>query len=188
MRRLGILTAAALLIAPELRAQTVIRPEPPLDSARAVLRDALLVLRDSLGTIDGAAARLQRDYWTASGPALVARARSMRDACARSRRNVPPARKVVLAAELSERDKLARRRELVSALDTLTTVLDRCETEFASMSQDGQGERVRGYGNDRAVKVQRKLRGYERVMYSFLQLMRIRIRPGGSVPARASAG
>ena len=187
MNCLRIVGVVALLIAPELRGQTVMRPPAPLDSARAVVRDAIVVLRDSLVTIDGAAARLQRDYWTASGPALVARARFMRDACARSRRTVPPTRDMVQAAELSDQKKLARRRELVTALDTLKTVLGRCETEFAGMSQDGQGERVRGYGNDRAIKVQRSLRSYEHTLQSFLQLMGIRILPAGSTRA-PSAG
>ena len=180
MNCLRIVGVMALLIAPELRAQTVMRPAAPLDSGRAALRDAVVVLRDSLVTIDGAAARLQRDYWTASGAALISRARLMRDACARSRRTVPPTRDVVRAAELSDQKKLARRRELVTALDTLKTVLGRCETEFAGMSQEGQGEQVRGYGNDRAIKVQRSIRTYEHVLQSFLQLMGIRILPAGS--------
>jgi hypothetical protein len=180
MNCLRIVGVMALLIAPELRAQTVVRPAAPLDSTRVALRDAIVVLRDSLVTIDGAAARLQRDYWTASGPALVSRARVMRDACARSRRTVPPTREVVQAAELSDQNKLARRRELITALDTLKTVLGRCETDFAAMSQEGQGEQVRGYGNDRAIKVQRSLRSYELVLQSFLQLMGIRILPAGS--------
>ena len=186
MNCLRIVGVMALLIAPELRAQTVMRPAAPLDSARSALRDAVVVLRDSLVTIDGAAARLQRDYWTASGPALVARARSMRDACARSRRTVPPTRAVVQAAQLSDQKKAARRRELVTALDTLSTVLGRCETEFAAMSQEGQGERVRGYGNDRATKVQRSLRSYELALQSFLQIMGIRVLPAGSVRTPAA--
>jgi hypothetical protein len=180
MNCLRIVGVMALLITPQLGAQTVMRPAPPLDSARATLRDAIIVLRDSLITVDGAAARLQRDYWTASGPALVARARVMRDACARSRRAVRPTRDVVQSAELRDQNKLARRRELVTALDTLKTVLGRCETEFAAMSQEDQGERVRGYGNDRAIKVQRSIRSYEHSLQSFLQIMGIRILPAGS--------
>jgi hypothetical protein len=180
MNSLRIMGVLALLIAPELPAQTVMRPAAPLDSARAALRDAVVVLRDSLVTIDGAAARLQRDYQSASGPALVARARSMRDACARSRRTVPPTRDAVQAAQLSDQKKLARQRELVTALDTLKTVLGRCETEFAGMSQEGQGERVRGYANDRAVKVQRSIRSYEHALQPFLQMMGIRVLPAGS--------
>ena len=81
-RLLGLLVLVTAVVHP-LSAQTVIRPTPPLDSARAVLRDALLVMRDSLLTIDGAAARLQRDFRVASGPSLLSRARVMRDACAR---------------------------------------------------------------------------------------------------------
>jgi hypothetical protein len=175
-----VLCIVALLTAPQLRAQAVMRPPAPLDSARVVLRDALLVLQDSLVNIDAAAARLQRDYRAASGPALLARARTMRDACARSRRTVPPTREAVLAAALSDRKKLARRRQLVTALDTLGLALGRCETEFAGMSREGQGEEVRGYGNDRAMKVQQALRSYQQTLHSFLQIMGIRITPSGS--------
>jgi hypothetical protein len=52
-----LLVVLTALVSPPLAAQAVLRPDPPLDSARATLRDALLVLRDSLVTIDGAAAR-----------------------------------------------------------------------------------------------------------------------------------
>jgi hypothetical protein len=92
--------AAFLLIvgmaaAGPLAGQTVVRPAPPLDSTRAALRDALLVLRDSLVTIDGAAARLQRDFRNASGPSLLSRARVMYQACARSGKAIPTARETV---------------------------------------------------------------------------------------------
>jgi hypothetical protein len=169
-----------MLAASSLAGQTVMRSAPPLDSASATLRDALVVLRDSLATIDGAAARLQRDYQTTSGQALLSRARMMRDACARSVKTVPPTRKVLLSTEVSGDQKIKHRRELVSAMDSLRRVLVGCETEFTSMSQPGQGERVRGFGNDRAVRVQTELRRYDHVLMSFLQTMGIRIRPLGA--------
>ena len=62
---------------------TVVRAEPVLDAGRATLRDQLLRFRDTLNTIDAAAARLQRDYREASAAALSSRARVMTDACAR---------------------------------------------------------------------------------------------------------
>ena len=186
MKRLAIIALLSLLWGRNLAAQTVIRPAPPLDSGRAVLRDALVVLRDSLAAIDGAAARLQRDFRAASAPALVARARVMREACASSVRTVAPTRRTILAAQLNDKQK-PRGRNLVSALDTLKTALIFCETEFSGMSQPDQGERVRGYGNDRAVKVQRALRQYEHTLQNFLQMMGIRIYPIGAGRS-ASAG
>jgi hypothetical protein len=168
-------------------AQTIMRPEPPLDSARAALRDALLVLRDSLNTVDGAAARLQRDFRQSSEASLLSRARSMREACARSIRTVGPTRRVLRAAHLSEVPRARRRGELIAALDRLKGVLSRCETEFAAMSGPGQGERVRGYANDRATPVLAALRKYEQTLRDFFDVMKIRVMPLSSSP-RPAAG
>jgi hypothetical protein len=170
-----------------LAAQTVVRPAAPLDSARAELRDALVVFRDSLITVDGAAARLQRDFRLASAPSLLSRARTMRDACARSLQTVPTTRATLQAAKLTHPRRLQLRRELVIALDSLKDVLRYCETEFSAMSKPEQAEVVRGYGNDRATRVQAGLRSYERTLRGFLQVMGIRVLPLG-VPGSPSAG
>jgi hypothetical protein len=188
MRHLTMLVLVVVLGGRGLAAQApVMRPEPPLDSARAALRDALLVLRDSLGTIDGAAARLQRDFRQTSGAALLSRARVMHDACARSVRAVAPTRKAVAAAALTEAERVKRRRELVNALDQLKNALTRCQADFAAMSRPGQGEMVRGYANDRAVRVQSALRKYEQTLHGFLGVMGIRAMPFGA-DARSVAG
>jgi hypothetical protein len=180
--RLALVFVACLLFAPSLAAQTVIRPEPPLDSARASLRSALLVLRDSLNTIDGAAARLQRDYRQASAASLLSRARVMQAACAGSVRTVGPTKQAVREIKLSERQRVKRRAQLLGAMDELGAVLARCETEFASMSRPGEAETVRGYGNDRAVRVQAAIRKYEQAVAEFLGVMRIRMTPLGANP------
>ena len=52
-----VLTAAPLT----LHAQTVIVPAKPLDAPRARVRSTLLMVRDSLITVNGATALLQRD-------------------------------------------------------------------------------------------------------------------------------
>jgi hypothetical protein len=184
--RLFWLLALALASAPRLAAQTVIRPAPPLDSARAAVRDALLLLSDSLGTIDAAAARLQRDYREASGASLLFRARMMHEACTRSAGMVPLTREKVLATKVSESQRIKHRGELVSALDQLKTALNRCESQFAQMSQPGQSETVRGYGNDRATRVQGALRNYERTLHEFFGVMGIRVVPVGADTRPAS--
>ena len=169
-----------MLCARSVAAQTVVVPELPLDSARTTLRDELLRFRDTLNTIDAAAARLQRDFRQASTASLLSRARVMRDACARSARNVAPARKAVLAAHASDDLRLRERKGMVEALDELHGVLTRCETDFRDMSRAGQGETVRGYGNHRAVPVQSALRKYERTLGRFLSVMGIKVRPLGA--------
>jgi hypothetical protein len=179
---LGVLSASSL------PAQaTVLQPEAPLDSARAALRDAVLVLRDSLITVDGAAARLQRDFRQTSGASLLSRARVMHDACARSARAVQPTREAILAAQLSEPQRVKRRRALVNALDRLRGALSRCEVDFAAMSRPGEGETVRGYAYARSQVVQGALRKYEESLREFMAAMGIYISPAGSTP-RASSG
>jgi hypothetical protein len=179
VNRLSSLVVYSLIAAAPVHAQTVVRPSPTLDSARVVVRDALWNLRDSLLTIDGAAARLQRDYREASGAALLDRARYMSYACGRSVRTVAPTRSVVRAAEVSAKPKLQHQRNLLSALDSLARALTTCETEFAALSRPGQEEIVRGYGNDRAQRVQSALRRYERTVRGFFQVMEIPDVPPG---------
>ncbi|MEA2722542.1 MAG: hypothetical protein QOH59_313 [Gemmatimonadales bacterium] len=169
------------LFAHNLSAQgTVVRPEPKLDAGRAALRDALLQFRDSLNTIDAAASRLQRDYRQSSPASLLSRARVMRQACGRSVSSLPTARKAVLTAEASSERRRRRQTEMVAALDQLQKALVRCESDFAAMSRAGQGERVRGYGNERAGRVQAALRQYERTMAAFLSAMGIKVTPLGA--------
>ena len=177
-----LLAVVGVLGTHTLSAQTVVRPTPPLDPARVALRNAVLVLRDTLVTIDGAAARLQRDYRSASSFLLLSRARIMRDACARSVQTIPPTQEALLAAQLSDPKKLKRRNDLVSALDRLKGVLSRCQSEFAAMSRPDQAETVRGYANDRAVRVQGALRQYEQTLRDFLGLMEIPVSPLGAEP------
>ncbi len=182
------LAVVTLLFAQNLAAQgTVVRPEPALDAGRVTLRDALLRFRDSLNTIDAAAARLQRDYRQASTASLLSRARVMREACARSIRTLPSSRQAVRAADASEGLRERRRGEMMGALDQLQKALAQCESDFTVMSQAGEGERVRGYGNDRAVRVQVALRKYEKALGAFFSAMKIKVTPAGA-EARPLAG
>jgi hypothetical protein len=176
---LWLLLATAIFESSATAQARVVQPEPPLDSIRAALRNALLVLRDSLLTIDGAAARLQRDYRQASAESLVSRARMMQQACAASARTLPRTRQAVTAARLMQPRELKRRAELVEALDRLKPALADCETTFSAMSRPDQGETVRGYGNDRALRVQRALRKYEQTLSHFFSGLGIRAEPSG---------
>jgi hypothetical protein len=145
-----------------------------------------MVFRDSVGTIDGAAARLQRDFRQTSAASLLSRARVMHEACARSSRTLPPTRKAVLSASLPDRGRPARR-ELVGAMDRLKGALSRCEMDFAAMSQPGQAETVRGYGYDRSDRVLGVLRTYEQTLRRFLAVTGIGSLPTSTAP-RSAAG
>ena len=80
---------------------------------------------------------------------------------------------------LDDPSKVKRRQDLLGSIERLKDALVRCETEFAAMSRADQAERVRGYGNDRATRVQTAIRGYELVLRDFLGLMGIRVQPLG---------
>ncbi len=171
----------AVLYSQNLAAQgTVVRPEPELDAGRVTLRDALVQFRDSLNSIDAAASRLQRDFRQSSAASLISRARVMHQACARSARGLPATRKTVLGAETSNEGQRRRRSDMVGALDQLQKALVRCQSDFAAMSREGEGETVRGYGNDRAERVLAAMRRYEGVLGQFLSTMGIRVNPLGT--------
>ena len=170
-----VVIVVVMTFAQNLAAQTVVRPAPVLDAGRVTVRDALLSFRDSLNSIDAAASRLQRDYRQASTAALLSRARVMREACARSVRGLPAARDAVLTADASEGQRARRQAELVKALDRLKKPLVRCESDFAAMSQKGEGEKVRGYANERARQVLAAMRQYEHVLGTFFGAMGIRV-------------
>jgi hypothetical protein len=177
----AIVLAGMMGISPAA-AQTVFRPPAPLDSARAALRDDLVILRDSLHMVDGAAARLQRDYRTASEASLLSRAGLMQEACARSSRTAPSTRLALLEFRLSDRQRLALRQQVVTALDSLHGALRRCDTQFTVMSQPGQGDSIRGYANNRAEQVQAAIRNYEQHLRHFVGSLGIRIIPPGMGP------
>jgi hypothetical protein len=174
MRSLGL--AILCLFAPlTLSAQTVLRTEPPLDSARSGLRDVLAILRDSLLAVNGAAVRLQRDVRQASNASLLSRAGVMRDACTGSGPALGVARGEVNGIRLSQADRAKSRGELVKALNRLDVALTRCETQFAAMSQEGQAETVRGYAYNRSLRIQRAMQDYEVALRRFLDLMGIQL-------------
>jgi hypothetical protein len=185
-----ILLTLAVLVAGSvtLHAQAVVTPAAPLDAARTRVRDALLVLRDSLMTVNGAAARLQRDFRKASPALLSARARDVSSACARSARTIPATRQVVAAAQATNPVPVRSRTELVRSLDSLAGVMTRCSTEFGAMAQAGKAEEVRGYGNRRAEPILKTLEDYDFTAESFFATWGIEVRPLGARPNPLAGG
>lgn len=165
-----------------LNAQTVVRPAGPLRPAHAQVRDAMLVLRDSLMTVNGAAARLQRDFRETSDAALTSRAREIANACARSVRTVAPTRKAVAAADAADRARLNTRAAVLRALDALATEMTKCSDEFGAMALPGKGEEVRGYGNRRAEPILKALYDYDATATRFFKAWGMDVRPLGARP------
>jgi hypothetical protein len=165
-----------------LNAQTVVRPAGPLAAAHVPVRDAMLVLRDSLMTVNGAAARLQRDFRQTSDAALTWRAREIANACARSVRTVVPTRKALAAADARDRARMNTRAAVLRALDSLSVEMTRCSNEFGAMALPGKGEEVRGYGNRRAEPILKALYDYDATATRFFKAWGMDVRPLGARP------
>ncbi len=183
MKRTAVLLALCLAAGPSLRAQAIVRPAAPLDAGRVRLRDAMLNLRDSLITINGAAARLQRDFRNTSAAALTARAREIARACVRSTHVLPATRDVIAAAAAPAGARRRTQTDILRSLDSLETALARCDSEFGALSSPGKGEEVRGYGNRRAESVLRALGDYDSAARNFFMAWEIEVRPLGGRPS-----
>lgn len=178
-----LLAAAGPLVAPEtLRAQAVVTKPKPLDAERAPLREALVVLRDSLTTVDMARGRLRRDFQRASAASLVSRARVMRDACTAAGRTIPRTREVIGANRPSAPARATARTRLLEELGRLSAALGQCEKEFTAYSARDAGEQVRGYGNRDADKVREAIQRYNRVLQRYLAAYDFKIRPMPELP------
>lgn len=179
-RLLVAVATATVLTASPASAQDFVRPEAPLDSARATVRDAILVLRDSLQAVHAGGARMQRDFQSASGAALLSRAAAMRDGCAASARTVPVTRAAIMAGPAGTETARSARARLIAEMDDLSTALAACERAFGAWVEEADGEDVRGYGNRQAETVRTALLAYEERLQRYLGAMRIRIMPIGA--------
>ena len=173
----GVLTIS---LAPAVHAQTVFRPRAPLDSAQSAVRDAVLVLRDSLQVVHDGVARMHRDFRGASLAALVSRARSMRDGCAASTRTLPATRAVIASGPAATDKQRSTRERLLAEMDSLSAALAECQKTFGAWVDEEDGESVRGYGNRAAGTVRTAILGYEDRLQLYLRLIGIRIQPLGA--------
>ena len=179
----SLLLLFSLATAPiALNSQTVVRPAGPLPAAHVPVRDAMLALRDSLMTVNGAAARLQRDFRQTSDAALTWRAREIANACARSVRTMAPTRKALEAADAGDRARMNTRAAVLRALDSLSVEMTKCSDEFGAMALPGKGEVVRGYGNRRAEPILKALYDYDATATRFFKAWGMDVRPLGARP------
>ena len=181
MKLSHLLVAGALVagFAPVAHAQTVVQPRQQLDSSRAAVRDAILMLRDSLQVVHAGGARMQRDFQSASEAALLSRARIMRDGCTVSARALPQARTVVASGPADTDKQRAARATLLSEMDRLATSLAECQATFSAWVEGRDGEAVRGYGNRAAETVRAPILSYEDKLQRYLALLGIRVQPLG---------
>ncbi len=179
-----LLLALGLALAPSLALAQggAIFPTKPLDPVRLHARNTLLVLRDSLMSVNSAAARMQRDYRETSAIALTGHARRVADACTRAARNVPEARAAVLDAPLTSRAQQRVQVTLLRMLDSVAVETTHCGSEFGALAAPGKGEDVRGYANRRIEPVLALLVRYDRAATGFFKVYQIDVDPIGARP------
>lgn len=168
----GLLAGAA-----PLSAQTVVRPDPVLDSAHAAVRDALGDFRDSLQTIEAAGARLQRGTHGASAAWIRARARQMAAACAASQRILPTTRDGIRAGVWQTARERAAQADLLKAFEVLGAKLRWCQERFAPPSDAAGIEAIRNSGNYWRGQLSAALTDYDRAAGYFLSTLGIKVRP-----------
>lgn len=177
--RLLFALAAALILVPAARAQTVIGPDKPLDATRAKVRGSLVVFRDSLLAVSVAAARLQRDYEHTSTAALESRAQALQQACASSERTLPATRAAIAGLTSANKGQKQSQRVALKALDQLKPELSKCAQQFGAMAVSGNGEEVRDYGVRRSEPIVKAVQEYQARSVEFAQSYDIPFRPVG---------
>jgi hypothetical protein len=120
VKSLPLLAFTAMMAsAMPVRAQTVVQPEPPLDSTQAVIHDALYLLRDSLQYVGAASARFARDRNISSDAVLRSRAKTMAERCETVVRISGEVREVVVRSARPDPDAKGERPRYLGALDEL---------------------------------------------------------------------
>jgi len=187
--RLLVLAACAGLLATPLQAQTVLKQAPALDSPRATIRDAVIVLRDSLNLVDASIARLERDFDRSSDASIRSHAARLGQACARGERNVQPVQEAVRTSALPSPDKNQQRPAFQKALTELSEVLGRCRVDYGDLSRPGHEQELKAWALNKSAKVSSAVRRYEIALQAYLASLSLRILPTDNVgPSRSGQG
>ncbi len=188
------ITALALVAAPlfavPAQGQAVLSHQSgTLDSARAEVFDAVSVLHDSLQSVLGATARLQRDHSAQSDSWLLSRARAMTGACERSLRTLPRTRPVIAAGRWDGAYPRQKQARLLETLERLATTLEDCVTRWKPRTRGENLADLRDRGRSDAREVRDTILEYERDLTVFLKSIDIQgvPRTGRGVPAPKSS-
>ncbi len=177
--RLLVVAVGLLVAAAPLQAQMVVTNDT-LGTERRDVRDILVVLRDSLHTVQAAAAQFARGNASASPELLYSRGKTIKNACIRSLRNVGPARRVVKADDWGDEYRTMRQNELLQAMDSIERSLNACEATWDELATPENAERIRTEGPREAESITGDIRLYGGVVAGYYKALGIYVKPAGS--------
>ena len=176
--RLLVVALVLLVVTVPLHGQMVMTQDT-LEAERRDVRDVLVILRDSLQTVEAAAAQFERGHATASPELLYSRGRSIKNACIRSLRNVEPARQVVKTNDWVSEYQTKWQNELLQAMDSLEKSLNACEAVWHRLATPETAEQIRTAGPPEAESITRDIHGYTAVVSSYYKALAIYVKPAG---------
>lgn len=150
-----------------------------LDLERRDVRDILVVLRDSLHTVEAAAAQFDRGHAAASIELLYSRGRTLKNACTRSLRNIGPAREVVKADDWGDEYRTMRQGQVLEAIDLLEQSVNACQSVWDGLVTPENAEQIRTAGPAEAESITKAIHEYGNVVAGYYKALGIYVRPAG---------
>ena len=177
--RLLVVAVGLLVAAGPLHGQMVVTPDT-LDAQRRDVRDILVVLRDSLHTVEAAAAQFDRGHSSASVELLYSRGRTIKNACTRSLRNIGPAREVVKADDWGDEYRTMRQNQVLEAMDVLEKSVNACQSVWDGLVTPENAEQIRTAGPAEAESITKAIHAYGAVVSGYYKALGIYVSPAGA--------
>lgn len=171
MNRTLLLVTLALAGASPLAGQQMVTKQAKLSAGQDQAQRAVMLFRDSVVAAQAALSNLERDYQKASPANLESRAATIARRCSGALRTLPTARHLLATAEATTPEQERGRDDMLKAMDRTKPVLGDCQRAFEPLGQQGKGEEVRGYGNQRAKPIKKGLSQFEGSVPPFSRAM-----------------
>lgn len=181
MRHLIICAMLAGTAAP-LAAQTAVARPTDLSVEQISVRDAYLVIRDTLHAVGAGGARLIRDKNGSSDAVLSSRARIISQDCSAAFGMLDSTRAGMMVIESEDPRVAERRSNLSEAFTRLTAGLEECESGFARLAEPANIEELRGYGFGRAEAIREIIHHFNKMSTEYLLILGVEVRPIGAGP------
>lgn len=151
-----------------------------LDAERRDVRDILVVLRDSLHSVEAAAAQFDRGHASASVELLYSRGKTIKNACTRSVRNIGPAREVVKADDWDDEYRTMWQNQVLEAMDVLEQSVNACQLAWGRLATPENAEQIRSAGPGEAESITNAIHDYTAVVSGYYKALGIYVRPIGA--------